>query len=606
MRFQYIAEFFDLSIKLRHKIPSWTSGFQQQSRPVQPADFDSHSEERQFWNERRQETLHTLKVALLLGSLGFLIFIILDLYIGSLNISDLPKRSMVIFLLLGLLVWLQLSTDPCPKIPTIAKLGASLALLNLLGILWTEHNPQYYPETWASALPIYFFTYGQMFMTLGESLIFGMTAMLTLPLAGYLIGMGFLDLLPSIALMAIINVFGYCTRWQLENQTRKLFKARRMAEMAAHDKVIFLRQIGHNLRQPLQALGCYASVLEAHYASSPNNAMRSLVGKMAMTIDEVNNTCNRVLDIANIELGKQLPMISSVDINTLLAALELQFLPTAAKRGLKLKVSLRSNPPYVVHTDASILTQIIGNLLDNAIKFTQNGWIIVKAVKIDSKQLKLHVIDSGPGIEARQQQIIFSDDHHGHRRCHEHHIDGFGIGLAFVGKAIKQLPHHRLDLYSKFGHGCDFQIYLPVADTATPNTKSAVVVEPGLVGLLVFIVDDDITVLNALGEYFRNRSCEVEIATSKADAQLALRDCLRQPDLLVTDYYLSKGETAHDIIALVEAECGPVPTLILSAYAICDEVKNKLAVNVGLLRKPANPAMLMDAIAKLLKLERTA
>jgi signal transduction histidine kinase/CheY-like chemotaxis protein len=606
MRFHFIAEFFDLPFKTGSSFLPLSSGSPHHTRLAsRTAAFDNQSEEKQFWRECRQESLHTLKIALMLGSVAFLVFILLDLYTGSIAMADLPRRSAVAVVFIGLLIRLQLSADPYPQIPKIAKLSAILALTQLLVILVQEHNPQNYAQTWASVLPIYFFSYGQMFMTLSESVVFGLTAMLALPLGGYWIGLDILELLPSVVLLGLINMFGHCTRWRLENQTRKLFKARRMAEIAATDKVVFLRQIGHNLRQPLQALGCFASVLEAAYDEKPNDGLRHLVGRIAMTIDEVNNTCNRVLDIANLELGKQLPLITNVDINTLLASLEMQYLPLAVKRGIELKVCLRSKPPYMVQTDASILKQIIGNLLDNAIKYTESGWILVKVVKIDNKQLKLHIIDSGTGIDCNQQQKIFNDDYHGHRRCHENHIDGYGIGLDFVAKALKQLPQHRLGLYSKPGLGSDFQLYLPIGDTMPCTSTDLTLTEPGLSGLFIFIVDDDSTVLEALGEYFRNRGCEVETATSKADTQLVLRDCLNSPDLLITDYYLRNGETAQDIIAAIEAECGQIPTLILSAHAICDQIKNQLPATVGLLRKPANAAMLMEAISKLLKLKLT-
>jgi len=81
-----------------------------------------------------------------------------------------------------------------------------------------------------------------------------------------------------------------------------------------------------------------------------------------------------------------------------LSRLEDQFAPLAAKRGLKLKVRLCSRPPYTIYSDVSILSQIIGNLIDNAIKYTEGGWIVIGAVRISGDRLKLHVRDNGIGI----------------------------------------------------------------------------------------------------------------------------------------------------------------------------------------------------------------
>lgn len=603
MRLQFITDLFDFSFRLRSKFLPGDSDFQHRAASVQPETFDDQSDEHQFWLECRQQILHTLKLALLLGAICFIAFIVLDLHSGSLTAGDLPKRSIVIAVLLGLLVKLQRSNNPYAQIPLVAKLGASLSLLNLTGILLVENDPHYYAETWTSVLPIYFFTYGQLFMTTAESLLFGISAMLLMLLGGLWIGVASEELLASIVLMSIINVFGYCTRWQLEHQTRKLFKARRIEEAAVKDKVMFLRQIGHNLRQPLQALGCHASVLEAHFADGRDINMRQFVGRMAMAIDEVNNTCNRILDSANLELGKQLPVITNVDINTLLSTLEMQFQPSASKHKVRLKVCMRSHPPYMVQTDATILSQIISNLLDNAIKFTGNGWIVVNVSKIKPNLLKLRVIDTGSGINDEQQQHIFTDDYHGHRRGNEHHIKGFGIGLAFVAKAIKQLPKHAIKLHSRIGVGSDFQIYLPVSDIKNAGESLPLYRQSTseLQGLLIFIVDDEMTVVEALRAYFLQCGCVVEVATSVAETKLVLNDCLRQPDLLISDFYLGHPETALDIIAILESECGRIPTLILSAHAICDADKSRLPENTALLRKPANTVTMTTAIAKLLQ-----
>lgn len=593
--------FSDLSSSFKNNWAPWREGFGQ---PLEagnrPKCFDDHAEEQLYWHECHQQTLKTLKIALALGIFGFFCFITLDLNAGTLNPSDIPKRSLAILLLLGLIGKLHYSCNPYQQIPGIAKVGAYVGLLNLFGILLYEHNPSFYNETWASVLPIFFFTYGQMFISLGESLAFGIGTMLLMPMGGWWIGMNFNELLPSIVLMAVINIFGYHTRLQLEQQTRKLFMARRQAELAAEDKILLLRQIGHNLRQPLQALSCHASVLETLFTDNPNQDVRHYVGRMAIAIDEVNSICNRVLDFAHLELGRQKTIIGNVDINTLLSALEIQFQPLAERQGVKLKVEMRCRPPYQVLTDAAILTQIISNLLDNAVKFTRSGWIVIRAVKIGNRQLKLHIADSGPGIDQRQQAKIFREEIHGHRRGNEHHIQGFGIGLNFVAKAIEQLPMHQLKLYSKVGKGSDFQIFLPVIEPCTPEKAIVPQCPQPLQGLLALLVDDDPCLLDGLSKYLLQCGCQVEAATNPTQLKLALRDCLAQPDFLITDYYLNDEVTALDIISLVEAECGPVPTIILSALAIPNHVKQALPTNVSLLRKPASTGNLRLTIDKLL------
>ena len=559
--------------------------------------FDADSE-RLFWQERQTETLSTLKIALLLGATGFLAFVALDVIIGGLSTSEIIGRLLIVLTLGILFASLHRHPQPENQINKVAKLSAALAVVNLIGILLVEGNPVFYTQTWVGLLPIYFFTYGQMFMTIAETLEFGLLSMIAMPLSGYLIGVETIALMPSMIILLIVNVFGFCTRCQLEAHARNLFRERRKTECISEDKTLFLRQLSHNLRQPLQALSCYSSVLDTAFADKQADPLQQIVGKLGFAIDELNYSFNRILDLVNLETGQQIPQLTAVNINALLAILENQFAPQAAKRGLKLHVRRRSRSPYTVYSDACILSQILGNLIDNAIKYTASGWILVEAVKVGSNQLKLHICDTGIGIAEQQKQKIFKEFYRGHYRREDPHAHGLGIGLAYVLKALEHLPDHKLDLHSKPNCGSDFQLRLPVAVNPAyckclPNNTCN-----GVAGSFVFIVDDDHKVLDALTEQLSCWGCLVQKASSKAETQAAFAENLRPPDLLITDFYLEDSETAHDIIATIQADCGPVPTLILSAHAILAEDKAKFPKTALLLRKPASAAVLMEMMVK--------
>ncbi|MEQ1530298.1 MAG: hybrid sensor histidine kinase/response regulator [Methylococcales bacterium] len=561
--------------------------------------FDT-DDERQFWQERHLETLNPLKIALLLGGAAFLAFIVLDLFKGDLPNSDIIGRLSIVFGLGMLFLYLHKHAHPENIINLVTKLSTCLSAAGLIAILLMENQPDAYINNWIGLVLIYFFTYGQMLMTIPETLTFGILTMIALPLSGYLIGVAPLALMPSIIILLMVNVFGFCTRCQLEIHARNLFKERRSAESKAEDKVLFLQQLGHNLRQPLQALSCYCSVLDAAYKDKPSDQLQPVVGKLGSTIDELNAAFNNILDIANLQTGKQIPLLAAVEINLMLAALEDQFTPQAAKRGLKLIVQKRSHPPYTVYSDACILGQIIGNLIDNAIKYTTTGWILVKTVKIGSGKLKLHVYDTGIGIADQQKQNIFKEFYRGQRRRDDPHVHGLGLGLAYVLKAVERLPEHSLRYYSQSNRGSDFQIQLPVAISPPFCKWQPDNSDLDVSGNFVFIVDDDQKVLDALAQQISSWGCLVQKAGSVAETLAALADNIRSPDLLITDFYLEDQETAHDIIAAIEADCGPVPTLILSAHAIPAEDKAKWSKNTLLLRKPASAAVLLETMAKVM------
>lgn len=555
--------------------------------------FDADSE-RLFRQERQSETLKALKIVLLLSSICLLAFIALNIFNEKLSNSEITSSLLTGLTLAALFA--NLHQPPRSKINSIAKLSAVLAVIDLCCILLIEGNPAFYTDIWVGLLPIYFFAYGQTFMTITETLKFGLLAMMALPLCGHLIGIETVTLIPSIIILLIVNACGFCSRYQQEIHARNLFRERRKAECKSEDKTRFLMQLSHNLCQPLQALSCYSSALDSAIVDKPDDSLQQMVGKLGLAIDELNNTFKHMLDIANLETGKQSLRLVAVDINILLASLENQFAPQAAKRGLKLIVRLRSSPPYTVYSDACILSQIIGNLIDNAIKYTASGWILITAVKVDSKRLKLHVCDSGIGIADELRGEIFKEFFRGHRRQDDLQAHGLGIGLAYVLKATERLPDHSLQVYSRQHQGSDFQLSMPAI--AVPDPINTPARQANLTGSFIFIVDTDREILHAMNEQLSAWGCLVQTASSKAETHAALAENLRAPDLLITDFYLDGNETAHDIIAAIQADCGAVPILILSAHAIPAEDKAKWPENTLLLRKPASGTVLMEMMAK--------
>ncbi|TCV75171.1 MULTISPECIES: hybrid sensor histidine kinase/response regulator [Methylomonas] len=566
--------------------------------------FDEDTE-RQFWEERYLVLLSPLKWALGLGAGAFLVYILLDLHIGNISNVEAFLRLPIVLVLLGLYRYLHVCVEAVAKINTIAKLSAGLSAANLIAVLLYDGNPRYYAETWPALLPMYFFSYGQMFMSLRATIGFGWSTSLAMPLAGYWLGLTVIDLIPSVLNLCIVNIFGVCTRCQLEAYARKSFREKRKAQLSAEDKTRFLQQMGHNLRQPLQALACYAAVLDTAQTNPPSNSAAFMANRMGLVIDELNAAFNHVLDIANLETGRQIPQPTSIDLNWLLTSLENQYAPQAAKRGIRLKVVLRRQEPYNLCSDGNILRQILGNLLDNAIKYTESGWILVSAVKTGNQHLTLHVCDSGPGIAEEMREEVFKEFVRNQRRQNDNKVPGLGIGLAYVATAVKCLPEHNLNLVCGSRFGCDFKLQLPIAEPMLA-INSGLDKDGDFSGYFVMVVDDDAEVLQAIAKQLRAWGCLVHEASSLVETEELLAENDRDPDLLITDFYLGNRETAHDVIAAVHAACGPVPTMILSARAISDQEKTLLPHHTAILRKPAGAKALMEAMARTMQIAKSS
>lgn len=554
--------------------------------------------ERRFWEYQRTENLRNLLNILVFGAAAFVVLLGWDIFF-SYEISPLKVvgHLLVVLSLSGVAIYLRIKHHAPNRVPALFVSSILLAIIIVSGSFLISGNPVEYTASWLGLLAIGFISYGQVSISGVQIRLLNLTALLAIMLIGHMIGVEVVILGASVLLLLIFNLFCGCLQYQLEAQARRLFLKRCEAESIAEDRSLFLRQISHNLRQPLQAVSCYSSVLEATFAEKPNDPMRTIIGKLGGAIDELNNAFIHILDIANLETGKQLPLLSEVDLNVLLARMEDQFAPQAARRGLKLIIKQRRKPPFNIYTDASILSQILGNLIDNAIKYTVQGWILVETVNIGENRLKLRVLDTGIGIPEQQKTKIFDEFFRCHRNGRDTHIQGLGIGLSYVAKAVDYLPKHALKLYSRLGQGSDFQLLLPAAETAphcvwSPNRVG----DKALAGTFVFLVDDDQEVLDALSEHLSGWGCLVQKAASKSETVAALQENIRPPDLLISDFYLDNQETAHDIVELVEAEYGMLPTLILSAHALSLDLKTQLPAYAVFLRKPAGTDMLLQAI----------
>ncbi len=560
--------------------------------------FDAESEHI-FWCERQREFQTTLKTALLLGVFGLLTFLGLKFFNGGVSFSGIFARLITITMLAGLFAILQFRYATITQLRCIAKSGVAISSIHILLTLLFEKSVEEYTESWSGLLAIYFFTYGQIYFGRIDALIFGWISMLVIVGTGYQIGLTYQTLTPSILILSIVNIFGYLTRCQLEIYSRNAFRDRCQAERSTSDKTLYLCQLSHNLRQYVQTISCYSSVLENEMARSSRHELLPIAHKLGNAVDELNSAFNHILDIAHLETGRQTPYLASVNLNVLLDALEVQFAPLALKRGLRLKLLRRIHPPFSVQTDANILQQILANLIDNAIKYTTQGWVLVACVKLNTTQIKIHVRDTGVGISEEMHEHIFKEFYRGGRRQSDAQVYGLGIGLSYVLKATQHLPGHLLEYSSRLNRGSDFTVSLPVGQIMSSG-HCASETQSDLSGSFILAVDDDALVLNALAEQLRSWGCLVQQAKSKAETLDCLADIIRPPDLLITDFYLDNHETAHDIIAIVQADCGHVPALILSAHTIPYAEKAKWPENTLLLRKPANAAELMATMAKAL------
>ncbi len=245
-----------------------------------------------------------------------------------------------------------------------------------------------------------------------------------------------------------------------------LVQARRQAEAANASKSRFLAAASHDLRQPLQSLGIYLSLLNEVGLQGPAGKM---AGNALDSFATAQRMLNSIMDIAALESGQVEVRAEPVDVTRILAATAESMRPNVQGKGLRMVLRLCEGA--VVRTDRLMFERIILNLLDNAVKYTSRGGILVSCRKRAEGILRVKVLDSGTGI-ARDQQALIFEDFYQIENPERDRSKGLGLGLATVAR-LSRLLGCRLEVHSRKNWGTVFILELPLAPETTGQKEES-------------------------------------------------------------------------------------------------------------------------------------
>lgn len=258
----------------------------------------------------------------------------------------------------------------------------------------------------------------------------------------------------------------------LEEQTRQL-------DLAAGYKSEFLANMSHELRTPLNSLLILAQMLEANPEKNLTakqlayaRAIHSAGGDLLLLI-------NDILDLSKLESGKLCINPEEVSITSVAEELTAQFMPVAERSELKFKIDIDRDVPPVIYTDEFRLLQILKNLLSNAFKFTEKGWVNFCIRKAANPQwLVFEVSDTGIGIPVDKQALIFEAFHQADGTTSRKY-GGTGLGLS-ISRELSRLLGGSINLESREGYGSTFTLYLPVqGNSPAPAAEELRIVSAG-------------------------------------------------------------------------------------------------------------------------------
>jgi signal transduction histidine kinase/CheY-like chemotaxis protein len=389
---------------------------------------------------------------------------------------------------------------------------------------------------------------------------------------------------------------------QLAVEKAEADAARREAEAASRAKTQFFAAASHDLRQPLHAMGLFAEALRQR---THDAEVASLVNSINESVDALEGLFGELLDITRIDTGGVDVNPAPVAMRELFARLKLHFEPTAFEKGLALSFH---GAARVAHADAVLLERILRNLVSNAIRYTDDGGVLVgcRARRDDrgEPQLLLQVWDSGIGIAADSLPHIFDEFYQvaSQRPLQAHQRKGLGLGLAIVAR-LARLMGTEVTVRSRVGHGTVFSFTVPAGRAARPLEAPAAAprLPLGLTlqGRCLVVVEDEAAVRDGLVVLLKAWGATVLGFESVAAVQAWLAGAPPEaPDLLLVDYRLPQGRTGLEALALLRAHWPQreLPGIVITGSTIGGHEDEAAEHDFHLLIKPVLPAKLRAMI----------
>lgn len=383
------------------------------------------------------------------------------------------------------------------------------------------------------------------------------------------------------------------TRAELQTLAHSLERTTHELRQQNEIKSRFLAYAGHDIRQPLQAI----HLLLANLMHSGLTArQRETAQAMESSVHALSDLLDALLDISKLDAGAVRPQPRAVDLDPVLARLVQEFMPQAAARGLQLRLKLPATE-VAVWTDDRLLSSVLRNLLGNAIKYTQQGGVLV-AVRRAGQGLKLQVWDTGIGIAPEHAQHVFREYYQVDNPQRDR-SRGLGLGLAIVSR-ISDLLELGIRCRSRPGKGTVMEITLPLAQqpSARAVTSQRAIDILDLTGKRVVVVEDAQEVARALVSWLQAYGATVLHFTS-ADEALASPD-VDAADLYLSDFRLPGQRTGIDFLDAVRARAGDeVHGVLVTGDTSSQFIAMAAASGWPILFKPVHPRELA-AIVKLL------
>ena len=380
------------------------------------------------------------------------------------------------------------------------------------------------------------------------------------------------------------------TNRQLEDRNREVEHATRL-------KSKFLASMSHELRTPLNAIVGFSDLLAEETAGQLNDKQKRFVNHIKQGSSHLLQLINDILDLSKIEAGQLELRCEDFQIENALPEVLSTIRPLAMAKNIRVQHSLETNS--AVYADRVRFKQILYNLISNAVKFTPKGGRIDIACHGDQNLVRISVTDTGIGIRAEDQAVIFEEFRQVEGAADTTH-EGTGLGLAITKRLVEQ-QGGRISVESKPGKGSRFTFTLPAGFRTSPgplplgesaNASSAL--SASRAKPLILVVDDEIPARELLASYLDS---EYRIVMAESGSEAVKRALELRPDAITLDVFMPGGNGFDTLVALRKApETANIPIIIVS---IVDQRQVGFALGAAdYLIKPIRKPVLLETIRK--------